>query len=193
MDMLKEILGQQKVISTGERAYKKDLFDLYQTTYKDVYKNTFDAAKAKDISDRDAAKLAQDAAENAAKRKSEEQIAKDRNENALRVANIGAASRKSDDAILNLSKADAAVTNRVRSDEVINTLQKRLQQLGDMPTEKNRQEAQKIMKDISDRQSQIMKEVYSRYGIKDLDDAKIPEAPGTASPGNRAPLSSFQR
>lgn len=193
MDMLKEILGQQKVISTGERAYKKDLFDLYQNTYKDVYKNTFDAAKAKDVSDRDAAKLAQDAAEYAANRKSQEQIAKDKNENALRVANIGAASRKNDDAILNLSRADAAVTNRVRSDEVINTLQKRLQQLGEMQTEKNRQEAQKIMKDISDRQSQIMAEVYGRYGIKDLDGAKIPEAPGTTSPGNRAPLSSFQR
>jgi hypothetical protein len=193
MDMLKEILGQQKVISTGERAYKKDLFDLYQTTYKDVYKNTFDAAKAKDISDRDAAKLAQDAAENAAKRKSEEQIAKDRNENALRVANIGAASRKSDDAILNISKADAAVANRVRSDEVINTLQKRLEQLGNMPTEKNAIEAKKIIQDISDRQAKIMAEVYNRYGIKDLDGAKIPEAPGTTSSGNRAPLSSFQR
>lgn len=193
MDMLKEILGQQKVISTGERAYKKDLFDLYQTTYKDVYKNTFEAAKAKDISDRDAAKLAQDAAENAANRKSQEQVAKDRNENALRVANIGAASRKSDDAILNISKADAAVANRVRSDEVINTLQKRLEQLGNMPTEKNAIEAKKIIQDISDRQSQIMKEVYSRYGIKDLDGAKMPEAPGTTSSGNRAPLSSFQR
>jgi len=193
MDMLKEILGQQKVISTGERAYKKDLFDLYQTTYKDVYKNTFEAAKAQDKSDSDAAKLAQDAAEYAARRKSEEQIAKDRNENALRVANINAASRKSDDAILNLSKADAAVTNRVRSDEVINTLQERLKKLGDMPTKENAIEAKQIMKDISDRQSQIMKEVYGRYGIKDLDDAKIPEAPGTKSSGNRAPLSSFQR
>jgi hypothetical protein len=193
MDMLKEILGQQKVISTGERAYKKDLFDLYQTTYKDVYKNTFEAAKAQDKSDSDAAKLAQDAAEYAANRKSQEQIAKDRNENALRVANIGAASRKSDDAILNISKADAAVANRVRSDEVINTLQKRLEQLGNMPTEKNAIEAKKIIQDISDRQSQIMKEVYSRYGIKDLDGAKMPEAPGTTSSGNRAPLSSFQR
>jgi hypothetical protein len=191
MDMLKEILGQQKVISTGERAYKKDLFDLYQTTYKDVYKNTFDAAKAKDISDRDAAKLAQDAAEYAAKRKSEEQIAKDKNENALRVANIGAASRKSDDAILNLSKADAAVTNRVRSDEVINTLQERLKKIGDMPTKENAIEAKQIIKDISDRQAKIMKEVYGRYEIKDLDGAKMPEAPGTASPGNRPPLSSF--
>jgi len=191
MDMLKEILGQQKVISTGERAYKKDLFDLYQTTYKDVYKNTFEAAKAKDISDRDAAKLAQDAAENAANRKSQEQVAKDRNENALRVANIGAASRKSDDAILNISKADAAVANRVRSDEVINTLQKRLEQLGNMPTKENAIEAKKIIQDISDRQAKIMAEVYSRYGIKDLDGVKMPEAPGTTSSGNRAPLSSF--
>ena len=191
MDMLKEILGQQKVISTGERAYKKDLFDLYQTTYKDVYKNTFEAAKAQDKSDSDAAKLAQDAAEYAANRKSQEQIAKDKNENALRVANIGAASRKSDDAILNISKADAAVANRVRSDEVINTLQKRLEQLGNMPTEKNAIEAKKIIQDISDRQAKIMAEVYGRYGIKDLDGAKMPETPGTANPGNRAPLSSF--
>jgi hypothetical protein len=191
MDMLKEILGQQKVISTGERAYKKDLFDLYQTTYKDVYKNTFDAAKAKDISDRDAAKLAQDAAENAAKRKSEEQIAKDRNENALRVANIGAASRKGDDAILNLSRADAAVTNRVRSDPVIDALQERLKKLGDIPTKENAIEAKQIMKDISDRQAKIMAEVYGQYKIIGLDGVKMPEAPGTASPGNRAPLSSF--
>jgi len=191
MDMLKEILGQQKIISTGERAYKKDLFDLYQTTYKDVYKNTFDAAKAKDISDRDAAKLAQDAAENAAKRKSEEQIAKDRNENALRVANIGAASRKGDDAILNLSRADAAVTNRVRSDPVIDALQERLKKLGDIPTKENAIEAKQIMKDISDRQAKIMAEVYGQYKIIGLDGVKMPEAPGTASPGNRAPLSSF--
>jgi hypothetical protein len=193
MDMLKEILGQQKVISTGERAYKKDLFDLYQNTYKEVYKNTFDAAKAKDVSDRDAAKLAQDAAEHAANRKSQEQIADDRNKNSINVANIGAASRKKDDAILNLSRADAAVTNRVRSDEVINTLQERLKKLGDMLTKENAIEAKQIMKDISDRQSKIMKEVYSRYGIKDFDDVKIPEATGTTGPGNRAPLSSFQR
>jgi hypothetical protein len=62
MDMLKEILGQQKTITTGERAYKENLFALGKKVYDDTFAQRFDALKAQGVDERDARRLASEEA-----------------------------------------------------------------------------------------------------------------------------------
>jgi hypothetical protein len=62
MDMLKEILGQQKTITTGERAYKENLFALGKKVYDETFTQRFDALKAQGVDERDARRLASEEA-----------------------------------------------------------------------------------------------------------------------------------
>lgn len=62
MDMLKEILGQQKTITSGERAYKENLFALGKKVYDDTFAQRFDALKAQGVDERDARRLASEEA-----------------------------------------------------------------------------------------------------------------------------------
>ena len=96
----------------------------------------------------------------------------------LQIAREGAANR----AVQNAGAADqrkmANAINAVKSDEVINRLQKRAEELGKMPTAANRAEAENIMKQIDNRQNAI----YKRFGVLE-DLSTIAPAPGAASPG----------
>jgi hypothetical protein len=62
MDMLKEILGQQKTITSGERAYKENLFAFGKKVYDDTFAQRFDALKAQGVDERDARRLASEEA-----------------------------------------------------------------------------------------------------------------------------------
>jgi hypothetical protein len=62
MDMLKEILGQQKTISTGERAYKENLFALGKKVYDETFAQRFEALKAQGVDEREARRLASEEA-----------------------------------------------------------------------------------------------------------------------------------
>jgi hypothetical protein len=62
MDMLKEILGQQKTITTGERAYKENLFALGKKVYDETFTQRFDALKAQGMDERQAKQLASEEA-----------------------------------------------------------------------------------------------------------------------------------
>jgi hypothetical protein len=62
MDMLKEILGQQKTITTGERAYKENLFALGKKVYDETFAQRFDALKAQGMDEREARRLASEEA-----------------------------------------------------------------------------------------------------------------------------------
>jgi len=62
MDMLKEILGQQKTISTGERAYKENLFSLGKKVYDETFSQRFEALKAQGVDEREARRLASEEA-----------------------------------------------------------------------------------------------------------------------------------
>ncbi|NBS62163.1 MAG: hypothetical protein EBT26_09040, partial [Microbacteriaceae bacterium] len=62
MDMLKEILGQQKTITSGERAYKENLFALGKKVYDETFAQRFEALKAQGVDERDARRLASEEA-----------------------------------------------------------------------------------------------------------------------------------
>jgi hypothetical protein len=62
MDMLKEILGQQKTITTGERAYKENLFALGKKVYDETFTQRFDALKAQGMDERQAKLIASEEA-----------------------------------------------------------------------------------------------------------------------------------
>ena len=62
IDMLKEILGQQKTITSGERAYKENLFALGKKVYDETFAQRFDALKAQGVDERDARRLASEEA-----------------------------------------------------------------------------------------------------------------------------------
>jgi hypothetical protein len=62
MDMLKEILGQQKTITTGERAYKENLFSLGKKVYDETFAQRFEALKAQGVDEREAKRLASEEA-----------------------------------------------------------------------------------------------------------------------------------
>ena len=62
MDMLKEILGQQKTITTGERAYKENLFALGKKIYDETFAQRFEALKAQGMDEREARRLASEEA-----------------------------------------------------------------------------------------------------------------------------------
>jgi hypothetical protein len=62
MDMLKEILGQQKTITSGERAYKENLFALGKKVYDETFTQRFDALKAQGMDERQAKLIASEEA-----------------------------------------------------------------------------------------------------------------------------------
>ena len=62
MDMLKEILGQQKTITSGERAYKENLFALGKKIYDETFAQRFEALKAQGMDEREARRLASEEA-----------------------------------------------------------------------------------------------------------------------------------
>jgi len=62
MDMLKEILGQQKTITTGERAYKENLFALGKKVYDETFAHRFEALKAQGMDERQARLIASEEA-----------------------------------------------------------------------------------------------------------------------------------
>lgn len=82
MDLLKEIMGESTKVADTKRGYKKEVFGIGEKEYDDAYKNAFDAAKEQGLDDREAKKLAQQAAEGALNRA-----------NQIKVAQIQASSR----------------------------------------------------------------------------------------------------
>jgi hypothetical protein len=62
MDMLKEILGQQKTITAGERAYKENLFALGKKVYDETFAQKFEALKAQGMDERQARLIASEEA-----------------------------------------------------------------------------------------------------------------------------------
>lgn len=62
MDMLKEILGQQKTITAGERAYKENLLALGKKIYDETFAQRFEALKAQGMDEREARRLASEEA-----------------------------------------------------------------------------------------------------------------------------------
>jgi hypothetical protein len=62
MDMLKEILGQQKTITSGERAYKENLFALGKKVYDETFAQRFEALKAQGMDERQARLIASEEA-----------------------------------------------------------------------------------------------------------------------------------
>jgi hypothetical protein len=62
MDMLKEILGQQKTITSGERAYKENLFALGKKVYDETFAQRFEALKAQGVDEREARRIASEEA-----------------------------------------------------------------------------------------------------------------------------------
>jgi len=78
-DLLKEIMGESTKVADTKRGYKKEVLAFGEKEYDDAYKNAFDAAKEQGLDDREAKKLAHQAAEGRLNRA-----------NALAVANIRA-------------------------------------------------------------------------------------------------------
>jgi len=200
MDMLKEILGQQKTISTGERAYKENLFSLGKKVYDETFSQRFEALKAQGVDEREARRLASEEARAAQRLILErEQMASQEKQTNARIAAQRELSPEMQFALNNpeqyakiqamknpsaenrgqLTRKDAEkiVTDRLEGGMAGITMMRETQELL-----KKQGNPNPTASDVVDYLVQKMM-VGSPYAPKE----------GAVNPGNRAPLSSFQR
>lgn len=86
-DLTKQMLEQQQKKLDSSRAYAKEKFGIGDAAYNAIYKSKFEAAKQITQNDFEADKLAKQMVSDELTRASNEKMAKERNENALKVAN----------------------------------------------------------------------------------------------------------
>lgn len=188
MDMLKEILGQQKAITTGERAYQENLFALGKKVYDDTFAQKFDALKAQGVDEREARRLASEEARAA------ERVAVDREQMRSQEkqtnARIAAGRELSPEMQYALKNPEGyakiqAMKNPVAAERKdlagYNMLLKSY--IDELETYPKPERAEFLRKQIENVQNQIK----AASGIS------TPSPKATPSPGERAPLSSFQR
>jgi hypothetical protein len=200
MDMLKEILGQQKTITAGERAYKENLFSLGKKVYDETFAHRFEALKAQGMDEREARRLASEEAR--AKERlivEREQIA---SQERRHKETIAAGREPSFDTQLFLKDPEtygkmmaaknpaAANRGQMDRDKAEDNFRKDME--NPMIASEYRREATEVLKKQGIQNPTIsdIKEYFIQKMMKGS-----PYAPkeGAVNPGNRAPLSSFQR
>ena len=224
MDMLKEILGQQKAISTGKRADALEMYNVGDKAFQQAYKESIDAESGLNVSENQKQANAFSVAKNA--RSEAMDLWKDQQVQKRHAQDIAA------------RKELAMMKDKDKSEmeKVIESLQSKNP---DMPYHEAYEQAKKynfpasqinaqtqleklqlaktkllqsypayrdamdVVTDPSskpadvERAKTIMQNIENIYMRDSTAGPKVttpsPEAPGTTSPGNRAPLSSFQR
>ena len=203
MDMLKEILGQQKTITAGERAYKENLFALGKKVYDETFAQKFEALKAQGMDERQARLIASEEA------KAKQRLMFDReqltSQERRHRETIAAGSQPSGDFLA--FKNDPETYKKYMEARTPN-----LENRGQL----TRKDAEKIVTDrleggmagmqmMRDTQELLKKQGNPNPTTNDVFNHLVQEMmkgspyapkdgavnPGTSSPGNRAPLSSF--
>jgi hypothetical protein len=203
MDMLKEILGQQKTITSGERAYKENLFALGKKVYDETFAQRFEALKAQGMDEREARRIASEEA------RAKERLIFDReqltSQERRHRETIAAGSQPSGDFLA--FKNDPETYKKYMEARTPN-----LENRGQL----TRKDAEKIVTDrleggmagvqmMRDTQELLKKQGNPNPTTNDVFNHLVQEMmkgspyapkdgavnPGTSSPGNRAPLSSF--
>ena len=170
MELLQKLIETKGKITDIQHGYKKEKYTAGTGAYKDTYDRVFKSAELMGYDERLAREIAARAAEGELDRK-----------NRLEAARITAGTR-GDPAI-------AAAVNAVKNDEVINSLQKRLEQESKKLGPKAAATVAELERRIAARQDAI----YKAFNVS-VPASTIGTAPGAGSPGgNRPPLSSFQR
>ena len=200
MDMLKEILGQQKTITTGERAYKENLFALGKKVYDETFAHRFEALKAQGMDEREAKRIASEEAR--AKQRlifDREQLASQERRHKETIA-AGREPSFETQLFLNdpetygkmMAAKNPAAANRGQMDRDKAEDNFRKDMENPMIASEYRREATEVLKKQGIQNPTIsdIKEYFIQKMMKGS-----PYAPkeGAVNPGNRAPLSSFQR
>jgi hypothetical protein len=200
MDMLKEILGQQKTITSGERAYKENLFALGKKVYDETFAQRFEALKAQGVDEREARRIASEEA------RAKERLIVEREQ-------IASQEKQTNARIAAQRELPPELQFALRDPEAYAKIMAMKNPNAENRGQLTRKDAEKIVTDrleggmagntmMRETQALLKKQGNPNPTASDVVDylvqkmmAGSPYAPkeGAVNPGNRAPLSSFER
>lgn len=154
-DLLKEIMGESTKVADTKRGYKKEVLAFGEKEYDDAYKNAFEAAKEQGLDDREAKKLAHQAAEGKLNRA-----------NALAVANVRADASGGNSDMKATQQAEAAYARDPEAAAIKKMLESPLYSM-------NPAKAAPLVAKLR----AIQASKYAQFGLT------MEPAPGAASPG----------